>query len=144
MATYDRRPATESEMETIFEGYRRTVGKYVASAWGWDESIQRSGFWEHHPLKEFEIIGLENEFAGGLHVAEDEVDLYIRMIFLLPKFQGRGIGSALIEDIHATARKRKKGLCLKVINCNPAFALYARLGFKLIDKSDCSKNMRWA
>ena len=41
MATYNRRPATESERETIFEGYRRTVvGEYVATAWGWDESFQ--------------------------------------------------------------------------------------------------------
>ncbi|MHB1084530.1 MAG: GNAT family N-acetyltransferase [Thiobacillus sp.] len=131
-------------METIFEGYRRTVGEYVATAWGWDESFQRGGFWENHPLKEFETVEIENEFAGGLHVAEDEVDIYIRMIFLLPKFQGRGIGSALIEDIHATARNRKKGLCLKVINCNPAFALYERLVFKIVNESDSSKNMRWA
>ena len=143
MATYNRRPATESERETIFEGYRRTVGEYVATAWGWDESFQREGFWTHHPLNGFEVIEIENGFAGGLHVAEDEADLYIRMIFLLPEFQGRGIGSALINEIHATARKRKKGLCLKVICCNPAASLYERLGFKLVDENDSSKNMRW-
>ena len=143
MATYTRRHATESEMEPIFEGYRRTVGEYVAMAWGWDESFQRDGFWMHHPLNEFEIIEVDSEFAGGLHVVEDEVDLYIRMIFLLPKFQNRGIGSALIEDIQATARKREKGLCLKVINCNPAASLYERLGFRVIDESNSSKDMRW-
>lgn len=141
---YDLRPATESEKDLIFESYRITVGPYVAKAWGWDESLQRENFWKHHPFKDFKVIQLENSFGGGLHMEEDESDVYIRMIFLLPEFQGLGIGTQLITDLHHVARNQGKGLGLKVIRGNPACRLYERLGFIVTGQDDTSQDMRWA
>ncbi len=144
MASYSRRPALQSEKEILFEAYWLTVGEYVSKAWGWDEKIQREGFWKHHPLTQFEVIEVEHVFAGGLHVVEDKTDLHIRMIYLLPAFQNHGIGSSMIIDIHTTAKSKNKGLRLKVINCNPVTSLYERLGFKLIDERNALKSMLWA
>lgn len=144
MTEYDVRRATESEKDRIFESYRTTVGPYVAKTWGWDESFQKGNFWKHHPLQDFKVIQVGNSFGGGLHIEEDETDLYIRMIFLLPEFQGMGIGSRLITDIHSLARDKGKGLSLKVIRCNPAKRLYDRLGFVVTAQDDSSHDMRWA
>jgi GNAT superfamily N-acetyltransferase len=144
MLTYDLRPATESEKDRIFESYRITVGPYVARAWGWDESFQRNDFWRHHPLEDFKVIEVKNRFGGGLHLVEDESDIYMRMIFLLPEFQGFGIGARIVTDIHDAARNKGKGLRLKVIHCNPAKRLYERLGFIVTEQDDSSQDMRWA
>ena len=143
MASYHLRPAKESEKNRIFEGYRDTVGPYVAETWGWDESFQTANFWKHHPLRDFKIIQVEHSFGGGLYIEEDESDLYIRMIFLLPEFQGIGIGTRLVTDIHSLAQVKGKGLSLKVIRCNPAKKLYDRLGFTVTGEDDSSYDMRW-
>lgn len=144
MNAYQLRPAAWSDRDHLFEIYRITVGPYVAEAWGWDESAQTSGFWKHHPLEEFKIIEVESRFAGGLHLEEDESDVYVRMIFLLPEFQGPGIGSGLIADLHGAAGRKGKGLSLKVIRCNPAKRLYERLGFVVTAQDSSSFDMRWA
>jgi GNAT superfamily N-acetyltransferase len=144
MKAYDLRPAMESEKDRIFESYRVTVGSYIAKAWGWDESFQRENFWKHHPFKEFNVIQVESRFGGGLHLEEDESDVYIRMIFLLPEFQGFGIGSRLITDIHGSALSRGKGLSLKVLHCNPAKRLHERLGFVVTGRDEASQDMRRA
>lgn len=143
MTPYSRRPAMPAEKARVFAGYKCTVGVYVASAWGWDEKWQRENFWVNHPLAEFEIIEVGSALAGGLHVVADPDDLHLRMIFVLPEFQNRGIGTALIREIQTAAHQGGKGLRLKVISHNPAAALYARLGFKLMDESDSSLNLRW-
>ena len=140
---YELRTAAESDIKRIFECYRITVGPYVEKAWGWDELTQISGFWKHHPLEEFKVIEIQNEFAGGLHLEEDQTNLYIRMIFLLPIHQGNGIGSQVITDIHNIARRSKKSLMLKVIKCNPAKDLYKRLGFELINEDETTQDMLW-
>jgi hypothetical protein len=90
MAAYYLRPAEASEKDRIFESYRATVGPYVAETWGWDESFQTANFWKYHPLRDFQFIQVEHGFGGGLHIEEDESDLYIRMIFLLPRVSRHG------------------------------------------------------
>jgi len=141
---YELRAATAAEKDCIFEGYRTTVGPYVAHAWGWDEAFQREKFWEAHPLREFKVIQVDARFGGGLHVEEDAADLHIRMIFVLPEFQGQGIGSRLLTHIHCLAGHQEKGLCLKVIRANPAERLYHRLGFAVTGQDESSYDMRWA
>ncbi len=105
MTNYNLRQASESDKARIFESYRITVGPYVAQAWGWDESFQHKNFWTYHPLEDFKIIELDNSFVGGLHIEEEESDLVIRMIFLLPDFQRLGIGSQLLTDLLSQARQ---------------------------------------
>lgn len=141
MKNYDLRPATSSDKARIFESYRITVGPYIAKAWGWDESFQQENFWKYHPLPQFQVIQIANHFGGALHVEDGESDLFVRMIFLLPEFQGLAIGSRLLTDLHGAAQAKGKGLSSKVIRCNPAKRLYDRLGFVVCD--DSSYDMRW-
>ena len=144
MLAYFLRPAIESERARIFETYRETVGPYIAQAWGWDDDYQLGSFWKHHPFGEFQTIRVGDSMAGGLHLEQDSADLFIRMLFLAPEFQGRGIGTKLVGDLHSVAQDSGKGLSLKVIRTNPARRLYERLGFLVSNEDDSSLDMRWA
>lgn len=57
-------------------------------------------------------------------------------IGVLPEFQGRGVGSALLGALVDEARARGCGLCLNARDGNPAVRLYARAGFTRIAGSD--------
>jgi len=50
----------------------------------------------------------------------------------LPAYQGRGAGTALLEDLVRHARGRYPGLSLSVREDNPAVRLYERFGFRSV------------
>ena len=140
---YTLRNATIEDCDILFNTYRETVGPYVKQAWGWDERFQTNGFWTHHPIEEFKVIEVNNQFAGGIHFIEEKNELYIKMIFIVPKLHRKGIGSDLITQIYHLAKSQNKSLCLTVIKSNPAKKLYDRLGFNIIKEDDNTYEMRW-
>jgi GNAT superfamily N-acetyltransferase len=142
MALPELRPATERDRDFVFETYKSTLREHVERAWGWDEKVQREGFWTHHPFAEFRIISVGGADAGGLHVEVGESWNFVRMIFLLPAFQGKGFGSLLLREEAARARKGGKFLDLKVIKGNPARNLYSRLGFAVVEEDNATYHMR--
>ena len=138
---YRLRAAGESDRPYLFDSYKKTLGPYVERIWGWDEAFQHSGFWKHNPLSRFQVIMVDEQAAGGLHVEEDQDGIAIRMIFVLPEFQNRGIGTSVISDVLAQARLRKKRVELKVIKHNPAKNLYERLGFEVLRSSESTLDL---
>lgn len=137
------RPATDEDREFIFSSYRATLRPYVEWAWGWNEEFQSAGFWKHHPLEAFRVVMVASERAGAIHVEEQASLNFVRMIFLLPKFQGCGIGSALLRGEAERARGQGRPLHLKVIKVNPAKRLYERLGFDVMEEDEATYHMRW-
>jgi ribosomal protein S18 acetylase RimI-like enzyme len=138
------RAATVEDSEFIFASYKTTLRQYVEWAWGWDEDFQSSGFWKHHPLMEFQVVMVGGTRAGAIHVQKQESLNFIRMVFLLPEFQGAGIGSQLLRAEVARAHELARQLELKVIKINPAKRLYERLGFTVIGEDNVSFHMRAA
>lgn len=136
------RPVHESDRDFVFETYKATLQKHVEWAWGWDEKFQREGFWTHHPITEFQVIAVGEARAGGMHVEIGSSRNFVRMIFLLPEFQGRGLGSALLCREVDRARSSGKCLELKVVKNNPAKLLYDRLGFVLVEQDNATYHMR--
>ena len=55
-------------------------------------------------------------------------------IAVLPSYRGRGLGTALMERLMATAQGRYPALSLSVWPANPAYRLYLRLGFEVVEE----------
>ena len=138
------RRATAADRDFLFETYKTTLQRYVDWAWGWDEDFQRNGFWKHFPLEQFRVVTVDEQMAGGIFTEEQESLNFIRLIFLLPGFQSRGIGTTLLMEEVACAAKVSKPLHLKVVKINPAKALYDRLGFTLVEENDATYHMQLA
>jgi len=138
------RLATEDDRSFLFETYKTTLKRYVDWAWGWDENFQRNGFWKHFPLEQFRVVTVGEQIAGGVFTEEQESLNFIWLIFLLPEFHCRGIGTRLLKNEAACARKAGKQLHLKVVKTNPAKALYDRLGFALVEEDDATYHMQLA
>ena len=138
------RATCQEDRDQIFASYKATLRSYVEWAWGWNEEFQTAGFWKHHPLDEFRIVTVAGKFAGAIHIEEEDALHFVRMIFLLPEFQGLGIGSRLLRDEIGRVQESGKQLHLKVIKINPAKNLYERLGFSVIEQDNATYHMRWA
>jgi ribosomal protein S18 acetylase RimI-like enzyme len=70
-------------------------------------------------------------------------DVHVRELVIAPEYQGRGIGTALLRDAQARARSRGVPVHLGTFPQNRALALYQRLGFREIERSDRHVVLRW-
>lgn len=142
MVEFSLLTAFEDDKEFIFEAFKTTMREYVEWAWGWDEEFQRNGFWTHLPVQNFKLVYVAGSKAGALYIEESEKCHFIRTVFLQPRFQGLGVGSALLAQEATRARNAQKLLALKVIKINPAKSLYDRQGFRVVGEDDATYHMQ--
>lgn len=57
-------------------------------------------------------------------------------IAVLPSHAGRGIGTALLQELLAAASQKYRGVSLNVRQSNPAVRLFERLGFRKVPGSE--------
>jgi ribosomal protein S18 acetylase RimI-like enzyme len=130
-----KRPATNADLDLIFEILRTTMGKYVEQTWGvWDEAVQRERFKEVKVEDHF-ILQLSGEDVGCLSYRESETEVRLARIFILPQYQNRGFGTQIIREIMAEANCKGLPIRLTVLRVNPARLLYERLGFNVVGEN---------
>jgi ribosomal protein S18 acetylase RimI-like enzyme len=125
------RPASEKDVELLWEIQRTAIGPWVDATFGWDEAQQRRFFDEHFEPARFEIIQVAGEDAGFLSVEERTDHVYLGNLALLPAFQRQGIGAEVAAPVLERADARGLPVRLQVLRSNPARRFYERLGFVL-------------
>ena len=78
----------------------------------WQFQAQHTHYMQHYPDADFDIILKKGKPAGRLYQETWSNEIRIIDIALLPEYRGRGIGTRLLKDIQATARK--KGLSVSI------------------------------
>ncbi len=134
----------ETDIGWAWAVYEATTRKHIERAVDWTEERQREERLEGLRSGTFEaIVDETGERIGLQQVTDDGPELTIRHLELLPTAQGRGIGTAAIERVVARAAASKRAVSLRVLHVNPrARALYARLGFAVVEERSKSTEMR--
>ncbi len=107
---------------------------------GWPAGRLTAGLMREEPcLRRFEVV-VEGELAGIASIQAPFLHgPYLQLLAILPEFQGRRLGSAVLEWMEREARRqeaRQLWLCVSTHNAR-ARALYERFGFEeaaLLDK----------
>jgi ribosomal protein S18 acetylase RimI-like enzyme len=90
------------------------------------------------------VIELGGDPVGRLRVTRSPDRIELSGIQLLPRVQGRGIGTAIIEDLKAEAKAAGVPLDIAVEKDNPrARRLYERLGCVKVAEDDQEHKLRW-
>ena len=120
------RPAAESDMEAIVQIWLEASTKahdFVDRVW-WEEQAQDVREL-YLPLSDVLIVATDDT-DGKLVGFAALIDDVLAALFILPDWQGRGIGTRLLELV----RKLRKNLCLTVYACNHrAVSFYLKHGF---------------
>ena len=88
-------------------------------------------------MKGKNIIEVNNIKIGLLWYEEEKDYLEINQIFILSKYQNKGIGSKILTDIINTGKNKKKSIILGVLKSNiRAQSLYNKMGFIEYDQTD--------
>jgi ribosomal protein S18 acetylase RimI-like enzyme len=141
---YSLRPASGDDFEFLFRLRAAALGPYVAQIWGWNEDDQRRRFASAFDPSRYQIVQVLGEDIGAIEVDRGAREIAIANIELLPVWQGRGVGTALLRSALADADAANLAVSLQVFKINPARRLYERLGFVVVGETATHYQMRRA
>jgi ribosomal protein S18 acetylase RimI-like enzyme len=133
------RPVEEKDDSFIEKVYRSTREEELNFT-NWDE-YQKQAFVKmqsvaqvaeyktKYPGAAFQVIIYKKKDAGRFYTWENENEIRLIDITLLPQFRKKGIGSFLLEGLIKRSEKVQKKISLHVDPVNPALKLYLRSGF---------------
>ena len=140
---FELRSATRADLDVLYPIYRACYEDYVRQTWGaWDETQQRTGYFEGFPLDRARVITVGRQIIGAIDVERRDESWWLNNIEIAPEWQNRGIGTALVREVLEHARLEGVPAELGCMKVNPARRLYERLGFRVIGETETHYLMR--
>lgn len=147
------RPITPADDAFLARVYASSRAEELAIT-GWPEELkadfcrrqfdaQSAYYAQNYPGASFQIIERDGWPVGRLYVDRLEKEIRIVDITLLPEFRGSGIGTKLLRELQAEARRAGKSLTIHVERFNRALSLYQRLGFQEVEDKGVYLLMEW-
>ena len=110
----------------------------------WQYELQRGEYQMRFPDADYFVILLDDQPAGRIWIGCDDQQIRLLDIALLPEFQNRGAGTALLRLLMNEASCSRKPLRHMVFVLNSdAHRFYERFGFVVIDDLGAYKHMEW-
>ena len=136
---FETRPATTEDCELMFR-----LQKLDGARLNQDDAEQVTKFEEYKQdfkPAEIQVVCLADESVGRLRVVRGD-EIYIGGVQILPEYRGRGLGTAILESLIEESKETSKPIRLEVFHDNQkAFALYEKLGFKVVEENEQQKIM---
>lgn len=139
-----KRPALDSDTDFARDVHHQAYRAVVEQQFGpWVEAEQGRYFERGWADAVFEIVLCDGVPCGYVCVEDRDDDIHVRELVLLPEYQGRGIGSAILRGVLARARGRDVPVRLGTFHKNRAAHLYRRLGFREIGRTATHILLEW-
>ena len=139
-----RRPAAQSDTEFARRVHHRAYHDVVVAQFGrWDATAQDRFFESDWGRAGFEVIAHEGLPCGYACIEDREHDIHLRELALLPHFQGKGIGTSILQDAMERAAERNVPIRLAALRKNRAIDLCRRLGFEETSRTETHVTLEW-
>jgi GNAT superfamily N-acetyltransferase len=153
-SSVELRPISDDDDQFLLSVYASTRAEELAQVeWAegqkemflrWQFDLQRGEYSSRFPDAAYHVIVVDEHPAGRIWVGTDDEQIRLLDIALLPEFQNRGVGTALLRSLIDQAAQAGKALrhMVFVLN-NNADRFYERLGFIVIEDLGAYKHMEW-
>jgi len=129
-------PVSESDRLFFLRVHHEAYRAVIESMFGWDEALQDTYANRAFDAGGMQIVSWGGEPAGVVGFEDHPEYLWLKEVFLLPEFQGRGIGSAIVQMSIFRAQAAGKEIRLQTLRANlGAKRLYERHGFIVTQES---------
>ena len=130
------REAQATDSEFVFAVKKAAFREYVEQIWGWDDTYQRDLHNRRFASQDLRIIQFHGTDVGFFSTSNTSDTLKVNQLYILPEYQGRGIGAACMKRIIDDANLEQKPVMLQVLKINTrATAFYQRLGFTIVNEN---------
>ncbi|MGR5284768.1 GNAT family N-acetyltransferase [Vibrio maritimus] len=138
---FTERAASCDDFEFLFELKKVAEYEAVSRVFGWDEDLQRQLHENEWSQAKPTIIEVDGKRVGSyLFEPQQGGGYYFGRFFLLPEYQGKGIGSGVLESCITKSRTRTISLCYLI--GNQVHSLYERYGFRVTGQDEHFVYMR--
>jgi GNAT superfamily N-acetyltransferase len=128
------RPPIPSDASLFYYVIDKTMRSLIIATWGaWDEERVQREATEFAQSTNGQVIHIGDAAAGILVVVRESTQIWLRQLYLLPEYQGKGIGTRLAKDLLMEGTRAKVPIRLRVLALNPALAFYVKLGFDITE-----------
>ena len=139
MKQFKLRQATAGDFHRLLRIRNQVLREYIEQVRGWDEGLEEERFRQNFDPATTRVILSDNRVIGFLGVRPENDVLYIAQAYIIPEYQGQGIGTALIREVLAGDLPVE----LYVMKLNTgARRLYERLGFRVKSEHETDYRMR--
>ena len=135
-------PTTEADRKFFINVHHTAYKDVITQMFGWDEKLQ-----DQFANKAFD--------EGGMHIVYNDEEkigvvgwdvfpeyLWLKEIFISPEYQGKGIGTKILQASQLKAQKLGKPLKLQTLKQNlGAKKLYQRFGFRVESETETHTKM---
>ncbi len=140
---YSLREITEQDYDFSYQVKKDAYIKYVEMNFGeWKEEVQKEFFKVF--IEKFKegarIITFQGEDIGFYNGCETEYMYEIGNICIVPEYQNRGIGTAILREV--IKKHPDKEIYLQYFKQNPVGRLYERLGFRKVGETPYHYQMK--
>ena len=136
------RKAEIIDSEFIYFVKINALGEYIKLTWGWDEMLQRKMHEDEMITENISIIMIDGIDIGTLGTINKENEIFICRLYIIDKYQSKGIGTELIKMI--VSKYQGYSIKLGVLKVNHrAKKLYEKLGFEVYDEANEHYKMKY-
>lgn len=118
---------------------------YVEKIYGWNEEVQINffkNFIEEH-RNDIKVIKFEGKIIGIFtNYNSEDNENFIDLFCIDKKYQGKGIGTKILEEQLKKDKENKVNTVLQVFKENKARFLYEKVGFKIYEETETHYKMR--
>ena len=137
------RKAEATNSDFVFAVKKAAFREYVEQIWGWEDTYQRDLHDRRFVSQDLRIIQFCGTDVGFLSTSNTSDTLKVDQLYILPEYQGKGIGAACMGHIIDDANLEQKSVTLQVLKINTrATTFYQRLGFTIVDENATHFQMR--
>lgn len=132
--TFRLRQAIADDAPLFFGVIDQTMREFIVATWGvWNEERVQHESYEDSRSPNAQVIQVDDISIGVFVVERCPTHIQLEQIYLLPKYQRMGIGTALLSSLISEASQSKIPVRLRVMAVNPAKSFYERFGFIVIE-----------
>jgi len=147
------RPVCADDESFLLEVYASTRAEELAAT-GWNQAeqdafvkmqfaAQQAYYKSQFPQGEHRIILVNDQPVGRLYIAEEQDEIRILDITVLPSLRSAGIGTPLISGQLGRAQEAGKPVRIYVESFNRSLGLFERLGFTKIEEDGVNVLLEW-
>ncbi|MES2934076.1 MAG: GNAT family N-acetyltransferase [Pseudomonadota bacterium] len=129
-------PAKESDFDFSFIAKSKAMRPHIEPHWGWDEAWQLALHTQRWGEKPWFVIMLDKLAIGTVSILNDAESCRLGEFYLLPQYQGKGIGSLVLTQVLASCDELQLSIRLEYLKWNPVGALYKRNGFVAVSENE--------
>jgi len=130
-------PVQEKDSSFFVHVHHVAYRKIIEEMFGWDECFQDKQTNQAFDLGGINVIKLQNEKVGIVGWEDRSDYLWLKDLYVLPEYQGRGIGSRVLDTSIQKARSFGKDIHLRTLRANICVKeWYERRGFIVDEITD--------